>query len=167
MPGRVPLYAWHLGDMRPVFDLIERYGDEIEFDLHANLSLDLLDFFAGRYTWDKLVRLISQLPWWSRYQLATADDDDAASAQLEREDEAREEGRAPAKPTRPQLSRWDPFEELRADMVDGFNNLAATTAGNRKKPKRAPRPETGRDRAQRARDHAEVTDLFDIFAPGR
>lgn len=158
----MPAYAWHLGDMRPVFDLIERYADEIEYDLHAHLSLDLVDFFAGRYTWDKLARLIAQLPWWSRYQLAHADDDDVATAQLERAG-----GQQPARPARPPLSRWDPFEELRADMVDGFNNLAATTAGDKKKPKRVPRPETGRDRAQRARDHAEVSDLFDTFAPGR
>ena len=76
----------------------------------------------------------------------------------------------PATPghTRPPLRSWDQHEDLRATLVDGFNALLAVQAGEKgKKPKPTPRPETGRDRAKRARDAATVSELFEAFTPGR
>lgn len=127
-----------------------------------------MDFFAGHYTWAKLFRLLGQLPWHSRYQLAIADDDEYQARILEVEQDDDAAGPATPGRTRPPLRSWDQHEDLRATLVDGFNSLLAAQAGKKgKKPKPTPRPETGRDRAKRARDAATVSELFEAFTPGR
>ena len=110
------------------------------------------------------MRLLGQLPWYSRYQLALADDDEYQADVLATEDS---ETSSPGQSSRPPLRRWSPMDDLKATMVDGFNTLAVAQSGKKKKVKPVPRPETGRDRAKRARDAATMTELFDTFAPGR
>lgn len=105
------------------------------------------------------------MPWHSKYQLALADDDYYQAQVLEHENEFGE-GKQPSS-RRPSLRRWSPMDELQATLVDGFNTLVTVQSGKKKKVKPVPRPETGRERAKRARDSAEVSELFDTFTPGR
>lgn len=104
------------------------------------------------------------MPWHSQYQLAMADNDEYQAHILanESETEASESGSK-----RPSLRRWSPMDELQASLVDGFNTLVTVQSGKKKKVKPVPRPETGRERAKRARDSAEMGELFDTFTPGR
>lgn len=129
----------------------------------------MLDFFAGRYTWAKLFRLLGHLPWYSRYQLAVADDDEYQARILEaEEDEDDDRTRRTPGRERPPMRTWSPHDDLQATLVDGFNALLAVQSGKKaKKPKPTPRPETGRERAKRARDAATVSELFEAFTPGR
>lgn len=46
---------------------MDRYGPQIEADFHKEFSLDLLDFFRGKYPWGKLLRLLEMLPTTSKY----------------------------------------------------------------------------------------------------
>lgn len=41
--------------------VVDRYGDQIEADLHHEFGLDLLDFFRGKHPWAKLFRLLGML----------------------------------------------------------------------------------------------------------
>ena len=109
------------------------------------------------------MRLLGQLPWYSRYQLAVTDDDEYQAEVLAAEDEEP----ASVGSSRPSLRRWSPAEDLKATITDGFNTLIAAQSGKKKKIKPVPRPETGRDRAKRAQNSATMTELFDTFAPGR
>lgn len=109
--------------------------------------------------------MLGQLPWHSRYQLALADDDEyQAEILASNEDTAETTGTGSS---RPSLRRWSPFDEIQATLVDGFNTLVVAQSGKKKKVKPVPRPETGRDRVKRARDSAEVDELFHTFTPGR
>src|SRR5690606_19251916 len=65
-----------------VIELVDRYGEAIEYDLHAVFNLDLLDFIRGRYRRGKLYRLLSQLPRNSRFRQAQADDEEYAELLL-------------------------------------------------------------------------------------
>ncbi len=105
------------------------------------------------------------MPWHSKYQLALADND-AYQAQILEHEAEDDEGNQSAN-SRPSLRRWSPSDELQATLVDGFNTLVTVQSGKKKKVKPVPRPETGRERAKRARDSAEMSELFDTFAPGR
>jgi hypothetical protein len=132
--------------------------------------MDLLDFFRGVYPWGKLHRLIGQLPWWSKYKLLIADDDEYA-------EQARAvAGRDGSRPTRPKLTEWDPNRELAAEMRDGFARLEAAianTAANRKKgsqpvkPKPTLRPLTAAQRAEKRADYQVHLDIVKQVLPGR
>lgn len=105
------------------------------------------------------------MPWYSKYQLAMADNDAYQAQILEHEAETSDENQPSS--NRPSLRRWSPMDELQATLVDGFNTLVTVQSGKKKKVKPVPRPETGRERAKRVRDSAEMSELFDTFAPGR
>lgn len=55
---------------------MDRYGPQIEADLHREFGLDLLDFFRRTHPWAKLLRLLDQLSETSKYITAQRDDDD-------------------------------------------------------------------------------------------
>lgn len=159
----MPAHALVAGPVRSVIDALDRFGEAIEYDLQSHLGMDLLEFFHSRYSWAKLFRLLNQLPWWSRYQLAVADDDAIAEQAIQHDDAA-----AVGQSRTPPLATWDPLREIQATLVDGFNAMISAQAGKKgQKPKSTPRPETGRDRAKRAQTQAETQDLFDLFTPGR
>lgn len=113
------------------------------------------------------MRLLGQLPWHSRYQLALADADEYQAEILAHEEQSGQNQPETSGSGRPNLRRWSPDDELQAILVDGFNTLITAQSGKKKKVKPTPRPETGRERAKRARDSATMNELFDTFSPGR
>lgn len=152
--------------------LVDRYGPELEYDLHGR-GVDLLDFIRGVHPWGKLLRLAGQLPASSRYQAALADDDDAVREYLsvvgEDHDERVRSGEIPRRPRT--MAGWS--EELAgiADMVDAVNQLHATLSqvnsksGTRPKVARYPRPVLAVDRARRERDLTVVASVRNMFGP--
>lgn len=130
--------------------------------------MDLLDFFRGAYPWDKLYRLIGQLPWWSKYKLLLGDDDEYAEAARA------QQGDGSSGTRRPKLAEWDPNRELGAELRDGFARLEAAIANsNRKKgtqpvkPKPALRPMTAAQRAEQRADYQVHLDIVKQVLPGR
>lgn len=139
--------------------LIERYGDAIEYDLHAVFGLDLLDFFRHRYTWRKLDVLLAQLPSGTAFWAARADDDEAAAAVLRASKGAKPKGGPPP------LTEMTRTNQLLLDMLDMQQVIVqrlTVLAGH--KPGSihpAPRPDTGMSRAAR---QAEVRSVEDLVA---
>lgn len=131
--------------------------------------MDLLDFFRGVYPWGKLYRLIAQLPWWSKYKLLLADDDEYA-------EQVRAATGGGTGSRRPSLTDWDPHRELVAELRDGFAGMQAAianAAANRKKgsqavkPKPTPRPKTAAQRAEQRADYQVHLDIVKQVLPGR
>lgn len=145
--------------------LVNRYGVEIEYDLQAELGMDLHDWFRARYPWDKLLRLVEQLPHWSRYKAAAADDDEMAARLLDAETDE--------EPRRRHLTLvdWTPERELLTSVAESVRDLHATLLavnskdGKRKAPPPLPRPRTAVERARRIRNEAQAADIAAIFSP--
>lgn len=139
---------------------MDRYGDSLEYDLHHFLGLDLLDFFRGRHSWGKLLRLIAKLPSTALSREAMAQDDDLA----------REAGDAIGKhkDTGPRLAEYSPEAQRLDTVTDLLQNLIATLlAVNNQKPGRvrpAKRPETAFTRAQAALTQSRFNNLLDEVA---
>lgn len=129
------------------------------------MGLDLLDFFRGRYSWSKLLRLIEHLPWHSAYKKALADDDEIATRLLEQrrreEAEARRTGRKAPAHAPISVADWDPEREQTAQLSDALSSLRLAVMapnmpkGKRPKAKPAPRPETAMARAERRAEMAQ------------
>lgn len=142
--------------MVAVVELVDKFGDDIEYDLHY-LGLDLLDFFRGIHPWGKLFRITSRLPWHSQFRKAVESDVEgaeewASSLKLEDIDRLMETTREPS------LFEWDERRELAADIVDAmnFNTIMMIAVNTKKKSKRpkfkpVPRPKTARQKALAAR----------------
>lgn len=145
---------------------MDRYGDEIEYDLHAELGLDLLDFLRGHHPWGKLLRLVEQLPRGSRYQAARAEDDEIAEQWLEMFGDEELD-----KPSPPSFVGYDLKVEALLNLTDSIQELHATlvaaNAKGGKRPKVRPsrRPVTAIQTAQRRRNKAEAEKVRDLFAP--
>lgn len=131
--------------------MVDRYGEAIEADLHAEYGLDLHDFFRGRYPWAKLERLTNRLMKTPRsaLQVALAQDDEAAERALEESEKDRNISRTPP------LETWTPEVEWLVANFDRMGELIqavlATAPGKSKPPTIRParRPETAIDRARR------------------
>lgn len=142
--------------------MIDIFGEALEYDLHHHLGLDLLEWFRGRYSWPKLLRLVRQLPRYSRFCLAVADDDDLAAT-------------APADDVkaRPALTSWDAHQDLVAVVREEFAELRRTVLApwSRRppaKPAPVPRPITAAERARRRAErqtHARI--VRQVLPPGR
>lgn len=109
------------------------------------------------------------MPWWSKYKLLLADDDEFA-------EQARGAtgGSGSTGVRRPKLVEWDPHRELVAELRDGFAGVQAAIANtNRKKgsqpikPKPALRPFTAAQRAERRADYQVHLDIVKQVLPGR
>lgn len=129
--------------------------------------MDLLDWFRGVYPWRKLERLIGQLPWWSKYKLLLADDDEYA-------EQVRALSGGSAGSRRPTMAEWDPHRELVAELRDGFAQVQAAIANSNRtkgsqavKPKPVPRPKTATQRADARADYAVHQDIVKQVLPGR
>lgn len=133
--------------MARLVTLIERYGDAIEYDLHAVFGLDLLDFFRHRYTWRKLDVLLAQLPSGSAFWAARADDDEAAAAVLKANQGRRPAGGAPP------LTEMTTTNQLLLDLIDMqqviVQRITQLGGGKPGTINPAPRPDTGMSRAKR------------------
>lgn len=136
---------------------MDRYGPAIEYDLHALLGLDLLDWFRGVYPWGKLDRLLAQLPQGSAYWAARADDDEVAELYVAEHPER------DTKPQRPPLNEQTRTNQLLAAAVDAVSTLVAQQAtqmsGNTVKPAYLPSPQTAVDRAYKRAESAELDSL--------
>ena len=145
--------------MARVVTLIERYGNAIEYDLHAVFGLDLLDFFRHRYTWRKLDVLLAQLPSGSAFWAARADDDEAAAAVLRASKGAKPKGGPPP------LTEMTRTNQLLLDLLDMqqviVQRLTALAGHKPGSIHPAPRPDTGMSRAAR---QAEVRSVEDLVA---
>ena len=143
--------------MARLVTLVERYGDAIEYDLHAVFGLDLLDFFRHRYTWRKLDTLLAQLPSGSAFWAARADDDEAAAAVLKANQGRRPAGGAPP------LTEMSTTNQLLLDLLDMQQVIVqrlTSLAGHKPGTIRpAPRPDTGMSRAKRRVEEQRVEDL--------
>ena len=143
--------------MARLVTLVERYGDAIEYDLHAVFGLDLVDFFRHRYTWRKLDTLLAQLPSGSAFWAARADDDEAAAAVLRANNGRRPKGGPPA------LTEMSTTNQLLLDLLDMQQVIVqrlTSLAGHKPGTIRpAPRPATGMSRATERAEQQAVEDL--------
>lgn len=118
------------------------------------MGLDLLDFFRGRYSWRKLATLIRQLPSWSRFTEAMANDDELAESLPE----------VKASDTGPRVSEYTP-EVARLDLlVDRISELIAVSiqvaGGKAPRIRPAKRPETAFSRAEKQRRDRRIESLI-------
>lgn len=118
--------------------------------------MDLLDFFRGRWSWAKLLRLVGRLPEGSQYWAARLDDDELAEAFLAREDKhADKDGR----PEGLRFEEMSSTNQLLASVVDGLSLVSAqldALMGHEGKatpyPRRVAAVERARERAEIAKD---------------
>lgn len=143
--------------------MIERYGEEIEFDLFER-GADLLDYFRGARPWAQLDRYVRRLPSWSETKRAMADDDEL---QRYREEHApKTSARRP-----PRLTEWTLADELFAALADTTNAICVavgqSVSPRGKGPKFKPgrRPLTAAERAERRRDRDTIAEIVSIMLP--
>lgn len=92
--------------------LIHRYGEAIEYDLHHELGIDLLDFFRAERPWPQLLRLVERSPDHSHYKVAIHDDGQLAQHQADHRGDTRP-GRS-----RVDARTWTPERALLTDVAD-------------------------------------------------
>ena len=145
------------GRLARLVNLIDRYGDAIEHDLHAHFNLDLLDFFRHKLSWRKLEVLLDRLPSGSAYWAAKMDDDEVARAIYARQKDQ------PKRAYAPPLQEMSLTNQLMLDLLDMQSVIAAqlkVLAGA--KPgalKPMPRPTTAMVRAEREAEETYITNL--------
>lgn len=151
-------------------EVISRFGDELEFDLHRFLHLDLLDFFRGELPWGKLARLILRLPWYSDYKRALEEDEEFWTEYFQRVEDPEELAQSGGE--RPSLTGWDEYRELAAELKDQIAMQTIALLGPhvqkgkpRPKFKPVPRPKPARVRALEARQDA-LDDQFEAEMMG-
>jgi hypothetical protein len=153
--------------MARAVELVDRYGPELDYDLHARLGLDLLDWFRGGHPWDQLLWLAEQLPGDSHYKAAMADDDDLV-AEYVGQHGLPEGGR----PTSVSLADWTTERQMLTSVIDAINAMHRTLiAANSERGKappempRLPRPESAWDRAAIRQDIDQAVGLAKLFLP--
>lgn len=146
--------------------LVNRYGDELEYDLHARLGLDLDDWFAGRYPWAKLLRLAGQLPRTSHYATALHDDDDAV-AEYVAVHGLPEDDDAPA--PLPPMTEWTPERAQLVALTEAVMSmqrvLVLAHGGKAGEVRPLPRPRTAWDRAARVQNISTAAGVIAAFSP--
>lgn len=142
---------------------MDRYGPEIEWDLHERLGLDLEDWFAGRHEWAKLLRLVDQMPRDSHYQAALYDDPEMAPRLARLQEEAGERDMT--------LIGWTHERELLTGLIDSVRQLTSVLIGVNSKTGKgpkvppSPRPRTATDRARSALDVEYAQNIVSLFRP--
>lgn len=143
-----------------LISLVDRYGEEVEADLHAEYRLDLLDFFRGAYSWRKLHALVKRLPQSSRLAVAMADDDELVKG-LDLSSLKGRGGRPPLAGYSPEAQRLDNV----VDAVNALTRVVLQVVGERPPPAHpVTRPETALTRAERAASEARLGSLVDEVA---
>ncbi len=134
-----------------LIDLIDRFGPQIEYDLQAELGVDLLDFFRAVRPWGQLERFLTRLPSHGHYKSALADDDDFAQQYARSRPDAAGEPSAP-----PTMLGWSPTYGLLVALLETTRQHIAITvachseSGQVESPDPLPRPVTAIERAQEA-----------------
>lgn len=138
-------------------EVVSRFGDELEYDLHRFLDLDLLDFFRGDLPWGKFHRMIVRLPWYSDYKRALEEDLEFWTDYYAREDDPEKLAQSDTG-ERPSLTSWDEWRELTAELKDHLSQqtislLSPHVQRGKPKPKFKPvkRPKPARAQALEAR----------------
>lgn len=137
------------GGIDGLIDLVDRFGPEIEYDLHHELGVDILDFFRGRWPWSKLLRLIARLPDHGHYKAALAHDESnpAMWALLAQ--------RAPD--PAPTMLGWTREVALLVGILEAVHQVSGVTiavnteSGHMPEPVRIPRPVTALQKFQQRR----------------
>lgn len=145
--------------------LVNRYGDELEYDLHARLGLDLDDWFAGRYPWAKLLRLAGQLPRTSHYSAALHGDDEAVAEYVAVHGLPDDDGPVPAPP----MTEWTPERSQLVALTEAVLSmqrvLVLAHGGKAGEVRPLPRPRTAWDRAERAQNLTAAAGVVAAFSP--
>lgn len=68
--------------MRTIVELIDKHGDDIEWDL-LDRGVCLHDYFTGERPWPQLIRFVDKLEQGTLYHAALMVDEDVAQARLE------------------------------------------------------------------------------------
>lgn len=150
------------GRLARLVNLIDRYGDAIEYDLHAYFNLDLLDFFRHKLSWRKLEVLLDRLPSGSAFWAARVDDDEVARAIYAQQKDQ------PKRVYAPPLQEMSLTNQLMLDLLDMQTVIAAqlkVLAGA--KPgalKPLARPSTAMARVER---EAEATYIMNLVAEAK
>lgn len=146
--------------------LIDRYGDELEFDLRARLGgMDLQDWFHGRYPWGLLLRLAERLPQDSQYKAALYDDDEVVQEWVRCHGDPDDQPR-PALT----LAEWTPERAALVSLTEAVMAMHRTLIAVHNKGK-APevrplaRPRTAWDRVARTRNIEQAQGLIVLFSP--
>jgi hypothetical protein len=148
-------------------EVIDRFGDEIEFDL-LERGVCLYDFFTGRRPWAQLERILARLPRHSHYKAAMDNDEDYArvALALSGSDEVRP-GPVPLAGYSELAVRMDNI----FDAVNALNEtlIAVYSSKNRARPRptRAPRPQTAFQRLRREQTVARLNDIVEKMTGGR
>ncbi|MBW8171791.1 hypothetical protein K0651_01845 [Ornithinimicrobium sp. Arc0846-15] len=125
--------------------------------MHHELGLDLLDFFRGKHSWEKLLRLIKQIPAHSKYGAARADDPELADHIMSLP--------ASARKWSPPYEDWTPEVSALANIEDQLSHISAqieaARGGRPSRPKPVPRPVTAVDRAESAARNQRHDELVD------
>jgi hypothetical protein len=128
--------------------LIEDYGEAIEYDLQAELDLEVLTFFRAERPWPQLLRLVERLPDHSHYKVAIHDDELAQRLH----DIADETGRRQSVRRTVDAHTWTPERAVLTDVADILlsirSSLEAQRTGKRQKITPMPRPRLARDRIE-------------------
>lgn len=150
--------AYGGGSSRPyLIHVIDRYGPQIEADLHREFGLDLLDFFRGEHPWGKLLRLLDQMPVTSKYIIAQRADDDYvqrlvdSGIDLNAKQEMTEDGYGPIE------ARLDNL----ADSVNAVRHALLQVAGE--KPGNFTRVERPVNAIQKFKEKARLKRHYDLL----
>lgn len=130
-------------------ELINRYGDAIEADLHNEFGIDIIDLLPGRT--DKLLRLIGQLGRYSRFQVARRNDDELIQQMVDAghlDPRALKQGTGTSQgPSEYEYSPDSARMDKLIDLGKSTNHLLGRWLGQKgPAPKPEPRPENALDR---------------------
>lgn len=172
LPGDMPVWkmaaatsAWvahhdlpSLPHTQRLIYLIDRYRNEIEYDLQAHLGLDLGTMFRARQ-WRRLLNMIDHLPRNSWYTETMSNDEEHAKLLSEAmaKRNSSEEGEAARGTGHPPMRVWTQESSMLAEILDGIRNLTYTLRAvngdkTAKPPVPTPRPITALEvQARRAR----------------
>lgn len=144
-----------LPDLRSVQRLIyllDRYRDEIEFDLQQHLDTDLVTLWRDR-RWRKLLNLIDHLPRESWFSEAVSNDEE--HAQMVADARAKAEIEEEVGTNHPPMRTWTPEVAVLTDILDAIRSNTHTLAAvnavgkNVPSPSPAPRPTSALERAMK------------------
>ncbi len=119
-------------------------GAELEIDFHRHYGLDILDFFRGRYPWQKFLRLVDALPTASRFRDLVYKDEDLAKYLLAEEQKSDEYNIPGEQELDLSFEDETPIYQSVRTVIDLMRQLLYITAANSKAqpPEPLPRPET-------------------------
>lgn len=157
-----PLRRRCSGGSLSLLRLLERYGEEIEYDLLTR-GIDPLELFHA-CRWRRLRSLILRLPRNSLTREAMVQDDEMVAEMM------RADPKAAGKRTRnPRFAEFTPEVEALADVTDRLGDVVrgiSGLAGKRPRPiKPIPRPKTAFDRVEMVIDQERHMSLVARLLP--